>query len=446
MNVELKNSDAVNATITITVAKDDYAERVEKKLKEYRRKATIPGFRPGMVPFGMIKKMYGRAVTAEEVNDLLSETLYNYIKENKLEVLGEPLPNETEQKPIDFDSEEPIEFVFDIALAPKFEQNLTKKDKIPYYEITVSEAEIDGEVKNYTSRFGSYESAETTEENDILEGIATEIGNDKRRLDDVILSPISLKDDEQRKLFVGKKVGDIVTFDPKKAMSQAEFAVFLKHPQEGIDNITAGFTFEIKQITRYKEAAIDQALFDKAFPHEGIADEAEFRARIASSLKTSYADHSEYKFSVDARDTLVKKMDGVEFPEALLKRWVLATNKNMTAEDVDNNFEAMLKELKWHIIKDSVATKADIKVEEADIDALATKFARMQWMQYGMLNVPTEVLINYVSEMKKKPETLRNLSEKALENKVLAVIKEQVKLDTKAVSFEEFNKMLEKQK
>ncbi len=446
MNVELKNSDAVNATITITVTKDDYAERVEKKLKECRRKANIPGFRPGMVPFGMIKKMCGKAVTVEEVNDLISETLYDYIIKNKLEVLGEPMPSETEQKPIDFDSEEPIECVFDIALAPKFEQNLTKKDKLPYYEITVGDAEIDSEVKNYASRFGGYESVEVSEENDILKGTATEVGNDARCLEDVILSPIHLKDDKQRKLFVGKKVGDIVTFNPKKAMSKTEFEAFLKHPQEDVENITADFTFEIKQITRYKEAAIDKALFDKAFPYEGIADEAEFRNRIAESLKTSYANQSEYKFGIDARDTLVKKMDGVEFPEAFLKRWVLATNKKMTAEDVDNSFDAMLKDLKWHIIKDSVATKANIEVEEAEIDELAKKFARMQWMQYGMFSLPNDVLDNYVAEMKKKPETLRNLSEKVLEDKVLAVVKEQVKLEKKTVSFEEFNKILEKQK
>ncbi len=443
MNVELKNSDAVNATITVTVAKDDYAERVEKKLKEYRRKANIPGFRPGMVPMGIIKKMYGKAIAAEEVNDLLSSTLYDFIKKEQLDVLGDPLPNETEQKPLDFDSEEPLEFVFDVALAPAFELNLTKKDKIAYYDITITDEMIDSQVKTYTSRFGSYESADTVEENDVLKGTATEVGNDAHTIDDVILSPIHLKDDEQKKLFVGKKVGDIVTFNPQKAMSENEIAAFLKQPKDEAKNVAADFTFEIKQITRYKEAAIDQTLFDKAFPNAGIADEAAFRAKLAEGLKESYVSDSEYKFGIDAKNALVKKMDGLEFPEAFLKRWVLATNKKITAEEVDKEFDTMLKDLKWSIIKDKVAKKADIKVEEADIDAIARKFAKMQWAQYGMLNVPDDVLTNYVAEMKKKSETLRNLAERAFENKVLAAIKEQVKLDTKAISYQDFNKMFE---
>lgn len=443
MNVELKNTDAVNATLTVTVAKDDYAERVEKKLKEYRRKANVPGFRPGMVPMGMIKKMYGKAVTAEEVNELLSDALYDYIKKERLDVLGDPLPNETEQKTIDFDSEEPLEFVFDIALAPAFELNLTKKDKIAYYDITISDDMVDAQVKTYASRFGSYESTDTVEENDVLKGTATEVGNEAHKLEDVILSPMHLKDDEQKKLFIGKKAGETVTFNPQKAMSEAEMAAFLKLPKDEAKAVAADFTFEIKQITRYKEADIDQTLFDKAFPNAGIADEAAFRAKLAEGLKESYVSDSEYKFGLDAKDALVKKMDGIAFPEAFLKRWVLATNKKMTAEEVDKEFDAMLKDLKWYIIKDKVAKKAEIKVEEADIDAIARRLAKIQWAQYGMLNVPDDVLANYVAEMKKKPETLKNLADKALEDKVLAAIKEQVKLDTKAISYQDFNKMFE---
>lgn len=443
MNVELKNTDAVNAIITVTVAKDDYAERVEKKLKEYRRKANVPGFRPGMVPMGMIKKMYGKAVTAEEVNELLSDALYDYIKKEKLDVLGDPLPNENEQKTIDFDTDEPLEFVFDIALAPAFELNLTKKDKIAYYDITITDEMIDSQVKTYAGRFGSYESADTVEEHDVLKGNATEVGNDNRKLDDVILAPMHLKDDEQKKLFIGKKAGDIVTFNPQKAMSENELAAFLKLSKDEAQAVTADFNFEIKQITRYKEAAIDQTLFDKAFPNAGIKDEAAFRAKLAEGLKESYVSDSEYKFGLDAKEALVKKMDGIEFPEAFLKRWVLATNKKMTAEEVDKEFDTMLKDLKWYIIKDKLAKKADIKVEEADIDNIARKLAKIQWAQYGMLNVPDDMLTNYVAEMKKKPETLKNLAEKALEDKVLAAIKEQVKLDTKAISYQDFNKMFE---
>ena len=273
MNVALKNTDDVNAIVTVTVSKDDYAEKVEKKLKEYRRKANVPGFRPGMVPMGLVKKMYGKAVTAEEVNGVLSDAPYNYIKEQNLDILGEPLPNETEQKAIDFDSEEPLEFVFDIALAPVFDRRLSKKDKIAYYAITITDEMIDSQVKSYCGRFGSYEPAESVEGNDVLKGDVTEVGNDECKIEGVILSPMHLKDADQKGLFVGKKVGDIVTFNPQKAMNNAaEIASFLKKTKEEAEAITSDFAFEIKQITRYQAAAIDQTLFDKVFPNEGIAD------------------------------------------------------------------------------------------------------------------------------------------------------------------------------
>ena len=215
----------------------------------------------------------------------------------------------------------------------------------------------------------------------------------------------------------------------------------MKKTKEEAEAITSDFAFEIKQITSYKEAAIDQTLFDKVFPNEGIADEAAFRAKIGEGVKESYVNDSEYKFGLDAKEALVKKMDGLQFPEAFLKRWVLATNEKMTAEEVDKNFDAMLKDLKWYIIKDKIAKANDLKIEAADIDAEARKLAKIQWAQYGMLNVPEDILANYVAEMKKQKETLKNLADKALEEKVLAAIKSQVKLDTKSTSYEDFNKM-----
>ncbi len=444
MNVVLNKKDDVNALITITVNHEDYAERVTKKLKEYRRKANVPGFRPGMVPMGMIQKMYGKAVTAEEVNGVLSDALFDYIKEQKLDILGEPLPNETEQKAIDFDSNEPLEFVFDIALAPVFDVKLTKKDKIAYYDITITDEMVENQVKSYTGRFGSYESAESIEEKDVIKGTAVEVGNEERKVEDVILSPMHLKDAKQKKLFIGKKVGDVVTFNPQKAMNnETEIASFLKISKDDAKAVTADFTFKIKQITRYKEAEIDQMLFDKVFPNEGVKDEAAFRAKIADGVKESYISDSEYKFGLDAKAALVKKLDGVAFPEEFLKRWVLATNEKMTAEEVDKNFDEMLKDLKWYIIKDKIAKSSDLKIEAADIDAEARKMAKIQWAQYGMLNVPEDILSNYVAEMKKQKETVKNLADKALEEKVLNVIKEQVKVDTKAISYQDFNKMFE---
>ncbi|MDD3491282.1 MAG: trigger factor family protein, partial [Paludibacter sp.] len=200
MNVVLKNIDAVNAIVTITISKDDYAEKVEKKLKEYRKKANIPGFRPGMTPMNLVKKMYGKGVLAEEVNQLISDTLYNHIKENNLNILGEPLPNETEQKPVNFDSEEDFEFVFDLAIAPEFDLNLNAKDKIVYYDINVTDEMVNNQIKSYTSRFGSYEQTEEVAEKDVIKGQLLELNADKKvneagiKVADAVLSPEHLKD------------------------------------------------------------------------------------------------------------------------------------------------------------------------------------------------------------------------------------------------------------
>lgn len=450
MNVVLKNIDAVNAIVTITISKDDYAEKVEKKLKEYRKKANIPGFRPGMTPMNLVKKMYGKGVLAEEVNQLISDTLYNHIKENNLNILGEPLPNETEQKPVNFDSEDDFEFVFDLAIAPELDINLTAKDKIAYYDITVNEEMVNNQIKSYTSRFGSYEQTDEVAENDVIKGQLLELNADKKvneagiKVADAVLSPVHIKDAKQKKAFVGAKKGDVITFNPQKAMeNEADLASFLKISKDAVKDVTADFSFEIQQITRYNESPVDQSLFDKVFGEGKVKDEKEFRALIAEGVKESYVSDSDYKFGIDAKEVLVKKLDKVVFPEAFLKRWVLAANENLTAETVEKEFDLMLNDLKWYLIKNQIAKANACKVEKADIEAFARKMAKIQFAQYGMLNVPEDILANYAQDMLKKEETIKNMVEKVLEEKVLEVVKASVKLDKKAISYEDFNKMFE---
>lgn len=450
MNVVLKNIDAVNAVVTIAISKDDYAEKVEKKLKEYRKKANIPGFRPGMTPLNLVKKMYGKGVLAEEVNQLISDSLYNYIRENNINILGEPLPNETEQKPLNFDTQEDFEIIFDLAIAPEFDVNLTAKDKIVYYDITVNEQMVNDQIKSYTSRFGSYEQMDEVVEDDVLKGQLLELNADKSvnesglKVVDAVLSPVHLKDAKTKKSFVGAKKGDVITFNPQKAMeNEAEIASFLKVSKDAVKDITADFSFEIQQITRHKESPIDQSLFDKVFGEGKVKDEKEFRALIEQGIHDSYVSDSDYKFGIDAKEVLVKKLDKVVFPEAFLKRWVVAANENLTAETVENDFELMLSDLKWYLIKNQIAKTSECKVEKEDVDAFARKMAKIQFAQYGMLNVPEDILANYAQDMLKKEETVKNMVEKVLEEKVLEVVKTSVKLDKKAISYEDFNKMFE---
>lgn len=449
MNIVRKDIDSNNATITISIEKADYSEKVEKTLRDYRKKANIPGFRPGMVPMGLLKKMYGKAILGEEINKILSDELYKYIHDNKVNMLGEPLPNDTEQKDIDFNTQEEFEFVFDLGLAPEFEVELNKKDKVKYYQITPSEEMINNQVKSYTGRFGKYIQEEVVEEKDMIKGELFELVDGKAHesgihVTDAVLTPSYMKDEATKALFVGAKKGDMITFNPKTAFeNEAEIASLLKISKEAVAAIASDFQITIESITRYVEAEVDQELFDKVFGEGAITSEEAFIGKIKETLQENLLQDSEYKFGLDARDALVKKYESLSFPDAFLKRWLLATNKNLTEETLEADYPKMIADLKWQLIKDKIAKANEIKVENEDVEAYGRKIARSQFAQYGMIGLDDSILDNYVKDLLKKEETLKNIIDKVAEDKVLAIIKEAVKLDNKEVSIEEFNKMFE---
>jgi len=449
MNIVRKDLDQNNAIVTVRIEKTDYAEKVDKTLRDYRKKANIPGFRPGMVPAGLVKKMYGKAVLAEEINKLVSDNLYNYIRENNVNILGEPMPNETEQQSIDFDSQEDFEFIFDLGIAPELEVELTKKDKVKYYNITVSEEMIENQVKSYTGRYGKYIQEEVVEEKDMLKGELLEMANGKVNEDgikvkDATLTPAYMKDADQKTLFVGAKKGDVITFNPAKAFdNETEISSMLKISKDAAKTIVADFQLKIESITRYHESEIDQELFDKVYGEGTVTSIEEFKAKIKENIQETLVADSEYKFGMDAKDMLVEKYNDVTFPEAFLKRWVLSSNENLTAETLEEDYPKMIADLKWHLIKDKLTKASDIKVEPADVEEYAKKIAKAQFAQYGMIGVEDEMLANYAKDMMKKEETLKSMIDKVAEEKVIAVVKEAVKLENKEVSIEEFNKMFE---
>lgn len=450
MNIVRKDIDAVNALVTLQVSKADYEEKVEKTLRDYRKKASIPGFRPGMVPIGLVKKMYGKAVLAEEINKLVSENIYGYIKDNDINILGEPLPNETEQAPIDFDTLEDFEFKFDIGIAPDFELSLDKKDKVKHYEITLTDEMVDNQVKQYTGRFGQYLQVEEIEEKDVVKVDLVELTADKQPNENGIkgeagvLCPAYIKDAKQKKLFIGKKIGDTIVFNPKKAFENvAEIASMLKITKEEAENVTADFQLTVTGVTRYQESEINQSLFDKVFGEGQIKSEEEFIAKIKESIQQNLQSDSDYKFALDARTTLIKKLDKVVFPDGFLKRWVLATNTDITPEKLEEDYSKMIEDLKWHLIKDKIAKANNIQVETEDVNAYARKIAKAQFAQYGMPNVPDDILDNYVKDMVKDEKSIKNVIEGVMNDKVVHVIKENVKLDTTKISIEDFNKLLE---
>jgi trigger factor len=403
-----------------------------------------------MVPLNLLKKMYGKSILAEEINNILSEGLYNYIKDNNIDLLGEPLPNETEQKEIDFDNQESFEFVFDIALPPAFEVELTKKDKIKYYQSTPDDTMIENQVKSYAGRFGKYEQEETVEEQDMLKGLLVELENgeekaDGIRVENAVLTPAYMKDEAIKTVFVGAKKEGEVIFNPKQAYeNEAEVASLLKMKKEEVENLTSDFKYTIQSITRYHEAAVDQDLFDKVFGEGTVKSEKEFKEKIKENIAENLLQDSNYKFGLDVREFLVKKYKDLSFPDAFLKRWLLRTNKDMTEERVEADYPKMKEDLTWQLIRNKIAKAHDVKIEKEDVEAYAKKIARSQFAQYGIPNADDQMIEPYVQEMLQNENQLNAIIDRVTENKVVDIIKEAVKLDVKEVSIEEFNKMFEK--
>ena len=450
MNIVRKDLDKNNTIITVGVAKADYAEAVEKQLRDYRKKASIPGFRPGNVPLGLVKKMFGKQVQADEINKLISDHLYNYINENKIQILGEPLPNISEQAEIDFDQQENFEFKFDLGLAPEFDVEISSKDKVPYYQIAVSDEMVQNQVKSYTGRYGKYEQEETVEEKDMVKGEVLElkdgkVNEDGRKLSDAVLTPAYFKNDEQKALFVGAAKGATIIFNPAKAFDNevVELSSFFKISKEEAQDIDADFQFKIEGITRYYDSEVNQELFDKVYGEGVVNSEEEFIERIKASIKETLDADSDYKFGIDAREMLIEKYKGLSFPDEFLKRWLLSSNKNLTPEALEEDYPKMIESLVWQLVSDKIGKANDMKVETTDVEEHAKKIARSQFAQYGMIGMDEEIISNYAKDMLKKEETAKSIIERVAEEKILAVVKEKVKLEVKSITVEEFNKLFE---
>lgn len=450
MNVSLKKIDAVSGIVKLEIVKDDYAEQVDKSLRNFRQKANVPGFRKGMVPMGMVKKMYGKHVLVEEVNKLISENLYKYIHENQLQLLGEPLPNETEQQPVNFETQEEFEFFFDVALAPEINIELSKNDKLPYYEVNIDDEMLNEQVAAYTANFGNYENVDEVEEKDLVKGVVAELENGSPKeggivVEDAVLMPVYMKDEEEKAKFIGAKVNSVIVFNPNKAYegAEAEIASFLKVDKEAVAEITGDFSFEIREITRRKDAELNQELFDKIFGEGVVTSEEEFRNKIKEALAEQFVPQSDYKFLKDARDVLVQKAGEMKFADDLLKRWLLVSNENATVEKVEEDYPRIVEDLKFQLIKENLVKGNDLKVEESDITNFAKRIAQAQFAQYGMLSVPEEVLDNYAKDMLKNKQTLQNIIDRSVEEKLATWLKEQVELDVTSLSTEEFNKLFE---
>ena len=448
MKISFENPDKVNGLLTITVEEADYQASVEKTLKDYRKKANYPGFRPGMVPMGLIKKQYGASAKMDAINKLIGEQIYKYMQDNKIQMLGEPLPSE-KQEAQDLEKPAPYTFAFDIAVAPEFKIELNGHNKIDHYTIIVDDALIDRQVEMFTSRNGTYEKAESYEDNDMLKGDLRELdekGNTKEdgiTVEAASILPNYIKDEAQKALFNGAKLGDIITLNVSKAFeSEAEIASLLKVERDRVKDMKSDFSYQITDIQRYKKHPVDQELFDSLFGKDTVKSEKEFREKIAEGLKEQLAVDADYKFILDVRAYCEKKVGKLEFPDALLKRIMLNNNKDKGEEFVEKNYEQSIKELTWHLIKEQLVADNQIKVNDEDVLNAAKETARVQFAQYGMNNVPDEYVENYAKEILKKRENVDGLVDRAVDIKLTDALKKVVKLNEKEISLDDFNKMM----
>ena len=451
MNILFENPDKVNGLMTVTVEEADFKDDVEKTLKDYRKKANFPGFRPGMVPMGLIKKQFGASVKMDTLNKFVGEKIYTYIKDNKIQMLGEPLPSE-KQEPVDIEKDGPYTFMFDIAVAPEFKIELNGDTKLAYYNIKADDKLIDQQVDMFASQLGSYEKADSYdgEQRDMLKGDLRELdadGNTKEggiTVDGAVMMPEYIKVEDQKKLFDNAKPGDIIAFNPRKAYpdNDAEVASLLKIDREAVKSMDSDFSYQVIEISRFKKAEVNQEMFDHVFGKDAVKSEEEFRARIAEGLKPQLQANSDYKFLIDVRKYAEDAVGELTFPDALLKRVMLLNNKDKGEEYVEKNYDESIRQLKWHLIKEQLVAANNIKVEDADVKAAAKEAARMQFAQYGMNNVPDEYLDNYAGEMLKKRESAAGFVDSAVENKLVQALKGVVTLDEKTVTLDEFNELM----
>ncbi len=448
MNISLENPEKVSGVLTLVVEEADFAGDVEKQLKDYRKKANVPGFRPGQAPLGLIKRQVGAQVKVDVINRLVGEKLYEYIKENKINMLGEPMPHLGEE-PVDLDAAAPYTLKFDIAIAPEFKAELSDKDTIVYYDITTDDAIVDKQIEAFASRSGSYQKVDEYQDNDMIKGDIRELNEDGSAKEGGItvsqasMLPTYIKVDEQKALFQGCKVGDIIVFNPKKAYpeSNIEISSLLKVSKEEAEKITADFSFQVTEISRYQKHAIDQDLFDQVYGEGNVKDEADFRAKVTEGIKEQMVQNADFRFLQDVRKYVEGKIGEVKYADDLMKRIMLANNKDKGMEYVEKNYEASIKELTWSLAKNQIVEAQKIKVDDADVKAVAIDVTRMQFAQYGMTSVPEEYLEQYAEGMLKNREQVDNLVNAAVDRKLMAALKDVVKLDKKTISFEEFGKL-----
>lgn len=439
--------DALNAVLSITIEEADYQERVDKQLREYRRKAAIPGFRPGMAPMGHIKKAYGKPVLIDEINKILSESLFGYIQEQKLNILGEPMPAINEN-PVDFDNDKEFTFSFELGLAPQLDVELNNSIELDFYKINATDAEITKQIDFYRERMANSVESDTCGEKSVLKVNLNQNVENGYSVEGVMISVEFIKNADIKAKFVGTKAGDTVTFSPMEAFqNEAEVANLLKVEKENTELMNAEFVATIDTITDYQAAELNQEFFDKLYGAGQVNSEEEMKEKVRHELEHNYFHDSEYKFEMDARKYFTDKYP-FDLPVNFLKRWILESNRSnkdskLTTETIDNEFPQFENSLKWQILSNKMIGQLELKVESHEIEQEAVHEMYHYFSQYGF----NSGLENYVhkfaiDKLQKDENYARQVAEKVMENKLFRKMREIVTLNTKEVTPEEFKALV----
>lgn len=437
MKIVREQREQNTSLIRVTVGQEDYREEVEKALREYKRKANVPGFRPGMVPMGIIKKMYGKGVLAEQSYRKASNSVFEYLQKENIDYLGDVIPSE-EQGAFDFDSGTEFEFVFEIGEAPELKLDLSEKDKLTYYKIKIDKKMHEDFRSNYLRRYGRLVDADAVTSD---EALSVTLDNGEMKVEDAYVGLISMPE-EERKPFIGKKVGDKMTVNVNELYrTPSQRAAVLQVKEGELEHIKPEFELEITRIRKFAEPELNEEFFKMAFPAGNVTTAEQFEAFIDEQIASELRRESDYLFTLEVRDYLVKKAD-LKMPEAFLKRWLYTINEGkFTMEEIEKDFDQFLKMFTWNYIQKQIIKQENITVSADEATAEAKAFAQAQFAQYGMPSAPDDMLAGYAKQILENKEQGQKIYEKLYETKVVEAVKAKIKVSEKNVSAEEFAKL-----
>lgn len=437
MKIEQNKIDDLNIELMLSIGKDDYAEKRRKKLNEHKRTAELKGFRKGMAPMSFIEKIYGQSCLVDAVNDLISESLNGFIKENDLKVIGEPLPAEGQEN-VEWKNGNDFEFKFDIALAPKVDFELGKDDVIPYYNIEITDVAKSEMKENLLKQYGSLEDGEAAKAEDF---IIVDFEQGETRIEGTYVALRNVSE-AVRPSFIGLKPGDSIDVNVNDAFTNEEDrAAMLKVKKEELASLDPVYRMTVKNVKTFVPAPLTQETFDKIFGEGSVKSEEEFDARIAERLAAEYSQESDFRFSKDARNYLVKKA-GISLPEKFLKRWIYVANDGkFTMEDIEKEFDLFLDDYRWQMVRNYLMEKYSVKIEEADLLASAKGLAAYQFAMYGINNVPDDQLESYARTILSQEKDGRRVLEQVEDSKTVAAVKDAVTVKPESISVEKFREL-----